>query len=245
MGVVTALDTMPSMALTHLWMMTLVKWWHSVLSRFLRSLPLMPWRRKVSSFALKAQRASSIEIDRIANDRHVSITSFMNKERPQINHQYDVWHLSKWVVKKLISKAQQKGCEEFMPWIQSISKQLWWCAATCDGNVVLLREKWISVLHHIANKRKWTGITLFHPCGHRQIPSSEAQNICWHLTQLWKQFFSTQSFSKTQLSLQIFAILVKQVYHSMMLKYCSKQEHFSYKGMDARTTCGLRQKCQC
>ena len=30
----------------------------------------------------------------------------MNKECPQINHQYDVWHLSKWVVKPLTSKAQ-------------------------------------------------------------------------------------------------------------------------------------------
>ena len=79
-----------------------------------------------------------MQIDRIATERHVSISSFMNKERPQINHQYDVWHLSKWVVKKLTSKAQQKGCEELMPWIQSISNHLWWCAATCDGNVVLL-----------------------------------------------------------------------------------------------------------
>ena len=41
-----------------------------------------------------------VQIDRIATDRHVSISSFMNKDRPQINHQYDVWHLSKWVVKK-------------------------------------------------------------------------------------------------------------------------------------------------
>ena len=41
-----------------------------------------------------------VQIDRIATDRHVSISSFMNKEHPQINHQYDVWHLSKWVVKK-------------------------------------------------------------------------------------------------------------------------------------------------
>jgi len=31
-----------------------------------------------------------VQIDRIATDRYVSISSFMNKERPQINHQYDV-----------------------------------------------------------------------------------------------------------------------------------------------------------
>ena len=87
---------------------------------------------------IESLEGDRVEIDRIATDRHVSISSFMNKERAQINHQYDVWHLSKWVVKKLTSKAQQKGCEELMPWIQSISNHLWWCAATCDGNVVLL-----------------------------------------------------------------------------------------------------------
>ena len=87
---------------------------------------------------IESLEGDRVEIDRIATDRHVSISSFMNKEPPWINHQYDVWHLSKWVVKKLTSKAQQKGCEELMPWIQSISNHLWWCAATCDGNVVLL-----------------------------------------------------------------------------------------------------------
>ena len=97
-----------------------------------------------------------MQIDRITTDRQVSISSFMYKDGPQINHQYDVWHLSKWVVKKLTSKAEQKGCEELMPWIVSMSNRLWWCVATCAGNVVLLREKWKSVLHHIVNKHKWT-----------------------------------------------------------------------------------------
>lgn len=46
-----------------------------------------------------------MQIDQIATKTHVSISSFMNRERPQINHQY-VWHLSKWVVKKLTRKAQ-------------------------------------------------------------------------------------------------------------------------------------------
>ena len=173
---------------------------------------------------IKSLEDDRVQIDRIATDRHVSISSFMNKERSQINHQYDVWHLSKWVVKKLTSKAQQKGCEELMPWIQSISNHLWWCAATCDGNVVLLREKWKSV-----------------QCGHRRIPSSEAKNICWlkpgspaHLaleevvlnTKLLKDLAKLTDFCHTGKI---------EVYHSMMLKYCSKQEHFSYKGMIART----------
>ena len=103
----------------------------------------------------------------------------MSKDYPHINLQYDVWHLLKWVVKKLSQRAKQKGCEELSPWIQSISNHLWWSAATCNGSVQLLREKWKSVLDHVANKHKWSGNTLFHRCSHRRISSSEAKKVCW------------------------------------------------------------------
>ena len=123
--------------------------------------------------------SNDVTISRIATDRHVTISSCMAKDHPHIKHQYDVWHLSKWVVNKLTNKAKEKGCEELSPWIQSISNHLWWSSATCDGNVDLLREKWKSVLHHITNKHKWSGSSHFHQCCHRHIPSSEAKKICW------------------------------------------------------------------
>ena len=63
--------------------------------------------------------------------------------------------------------------------MDTINNQLWRWAATYDGSVVLLREKWKPLLLHVINKHKWTSNTLFHQCGHRQIPSSEAKNICW------------------------------------------------------------------
>ena len=47
---------------------------------------------------------NDITISRITTDRHVSITTSMAKDHPNIK-QYDVWHLSKWVVKKLTYKA--------------------------------------------------------------------------------------------------------------------------------------------
>ena len=75
-----------------------------------------------------------VKISRVATDRLVSISSSMSKDYPHINHQYDVWHLSKWVVKTLTQKAKQKGCEELSPRIQSISNHLWWSAATCNGS---------------------------------------------------------------------------------------------------------------
>ena len=53
-----------------------------------------------------------ITISRITTDRYVSITSAMAKDHPNIKHQYDVRHPSKWVVKKLTHKANQRGCED-------------------------------------------------------------------------------------------------------------------------------------
>ena len=90
-----------------------------------------------------------IPIRCLTTDRHTTITSKMRTNYSNIVHQYDVWHLSKWVTKKLTKKAKKKDCQELLPWIQSVSNHLWWCAATCEQNADLLREKWLSLLHHI------------------------------------------------------------------------------------------------
>ena len=193
------------------------------------------------SRCIELLEGKGVKISRVATDRHVSISSCMAKDYPHINHQYDVWHLSKWVVKKLTNKAKQKGCEDLAPWIQSISNHLWWSAATCNGSVQILREKWKSVLDHVSNKHKWTGNTHFHRCCHRRISSSEAKKVCWlkpgtqaHLaleevvlnTKLLKDLAKLTDFCHTG---------KLEVYHSMMLKYCSKREHYSHRGMVART----------
>ena len=58
-----------------------------------------------------------VTIKRIATDRHTSISSSMKKDQGEIDHQYDVRHLSKWVTKELSKKAKVKGCEDLLPWI--------------------------------------------------------------------------------------------------------------------------------
>ena len=82
---------------------------------------------------IKELQQEKMKIKRIATDRHTSISSSMDKKHNKIKHQYDVWHLSKWVVKKLNKKAKVKGCEDFQPWIRSISNHLWWSSASCEG----------------------------------------------------------------------------------------------------------------
>ena len=71
----------------------------------------MPWKRKVLN-------AEDVTIKQIATDRHTLISSAMNKDHKDIQHQFDIWHLSKWVVKQLSKKAKVKGCENLFPWIK-------------------------------------------------------------------------------------------------------------------------------
>ena len=65
-----------------------------------------------------------VSIDTIATDRHRGVGALMKSDYPSINHQYDVWHLAKSVVKKLTQKGKQRKCEQLLPWIQSISNHL-------------------------------------------------------------------------------------------------------------------------
>ena len=72
-----------------------------------------------------------VTIKRIATDRHTSISSTMKKDHGEIDHQYDVWHLSKWVIKK----AKVKGCEDLLPWIRSLSNHMWWECSSAERKV--------------------------------------------------------------------------------------------------------------
>ncbi|XP_046854019.1 uncharacterized protein LOC124447173 [Xenia sp. Carnegie-2017] len=107
-----------------------------------------------------------VPVKRITTDTHVSIASAMKNKHPHIDHQYDVWHLSKSVTKKLTKKANIKGNDDLTHWIKSISNHLWWCSASCNKNAEELVEKWKSVLNHISNKHFWKGNTYFHQCCH-------------------------------------------------------------------------------
>ena len=100
----------------------------------------------------------------LATDRHLMVTSIMKKNHKDIDHQFDIWHLVKSILKKLMAKAKLKKCEELMHWVRSITNHLWWCAESCGGNAQLLHEKWLSVLNNIINKHKWSGSQLFHKC---------------------------------------------------------------------------------
>ena len=45
--------------------------------------------------ALTFLAANSLQVSTLITDRHKEINKFLYKKHPDINHQYDVWHVSK------------------------------------------------------------------------------------------------------------------------------------------------------
>ena len=58
-------------------------------------------------------------------------------------------------------------------------------ATTCggpvrrDGNPQVLKEKWLSVLHHTVNSHSWGGSDFFSECAHPPLPQDRSDRTCW------------------------------------------------------------------
>lgn len=72
------------------------------------------------------------------------------------------------VKKKLKALAKQKDCDIVGEWSKSIINHLYWCAMTYnDGNQEMIQDKWLSLINHIHNKHRHSG--LFKKCAHPRI----------------------------------------------------------------------------
>jgi hypothetical protein len=125
-----------------------------------------------------------------------------------------------------------------MPWVRSIGNHLYWSAQSCNGNgdmLKMLKEKWMSCIHHIANVHFWDG-NLMAQCEHGEV----ADDVAW----LDIDSPAPLALKKVVLDKKLLKDIVKlsdfchtgalEVYHSMLLKYAPKRLHFNYAGMRAR-----------
>ena len=185
--------------------------------------------------------SQDVNIRSLATDRHTTITAEMRKKYPSIIHQYDVWHLSKWVTKKLTKKAKRKGNEPLFKWIKYVSNHLWWCSQTCGGNAEDLRERWVSILNHVVNKHRWKNNKYFRKCGHGRLSRRKERKTKW-LEDRSSAYVAQEEVVLNKKFLKDIEKLTEfhhagelEVYYSFLLKYVPKRLHFSYKGMIART----------
>lgn len=182
---------------------------------------------------------AGLSVGVMATDRHVGIRKVL-KDYKEVDHEFDIWHLTKSIGKKLTSKARLKGNEELGPWVNSIKNHLWWSAQNCGGNYNLLVEMWTSIVHHVSNVHEWNSSDLFHKCAHVPLPENVERSKKW-LTPGSKphQALSEIVFNKRLLKdlkhvTESYHTGNLEVFHNVLLKYCPKRLHFSYPVMQAR-----------
>ncbi|XP_033096850.1 uncharacterized protein LOC117101089 [Anneissia japonica] len=180
-------------------------------------------------------------IDTIATDRHVQIKCLMRDTYEDIKHQYDVWHVAKSIRKKLAEKGRTKATAELIGWIQCISNHLWNCSQHCEGSASILKERWLSLLHHITGEHEWKEGEETKTCGHAAYSPEQNERKKW-INPTSKAYRELESVVLDKGILDSLSGLTDfchtgniESYHSMMLQYCPKRLHFPYKSMLART----------
>ena len=181
-----------------------------------------------------------INIGTISTDRHVQVRAYLKKVRPDIRHQFDVWHVSKNIKKKLSKKSQISGCQALAPWIKSIINHFWWSCQSCNGNYVELVEKWKSVLNHIKNNHRWNGNQVFKKCNHGKLRPEDRNEIAW-LTEDSQAYKALEEVVLNKILIADLKFVTDfthtgniEVFHSLINKYCPKRQHFRLHGMIAR-----------
>lgn len=99
----------------------------------------------------------------------------LRQSYPEIDHEYDMWHIAKGVRKQLVSSQKP----EVLPWVRAITTHLWYCAATAEGDVVRLKESWLSLPHHIANEHEWVAGETVNHCDHPPYTEEEEATRPW------------------------------------------------------------------
>ena len=133
--------------------------------------------RKSVSVATEDMASNAI----VSNDHGYAIKeSLLSPSHQQstyatVKHQYDLWHIVKGVKKKL---AKRK-IAALSAWIKAVANHLWYCAATCDGDALLLKEMWTSILFHVTNRHHWATGEKFHRCSHEPYSEESERSRAW------------------------------------------------------------------
>ncbi|XP_054760802.2 uncharacterized protein LOC129267074 [Lytechinus pictus] len=184
--------------------------------------------------------AAGVEVKIFATDRHGGIRKMLREEYEWIDHQFDVWHFAKSVVKRLTNKAKTRDCQDLAPWIQHISNHIWWSSQNCREDPDMLVEMLQSMTHHLVDVHTWNSGEKFHECAHAPLTDDETEERKW-LEPGSKAHEAVQQVIFDKLLVKDMKHLTKachtgvlESYHGLYLKYCPKRQHFFYPAMLAR-----------
>lgn len=176
-----------------------------------------------------------LQVSHLVTDRHSSVKKYMREQQPDIIHWFDVWHVAKGIYKKLEAAGKKKGCEKVKAWSRSVSNHLYWCVASSDGDGEMVKQKWLSMLNHVANIHEGHG-DKFPRCEHGDLedrlwmkkgfkPHAELSKVVENKLLLT----DIQKLSPAQQTSDL------EAFHKVMCSWAPKSVHYMHTYMESRS----------
>ncbi|XP_077065543.1 uncharacterized protein LOC143718343 [Siphateles boraxobius] len=182
-----------------------------------------------------------VVVDVVTTDRSPSVRKLMKDNYTSIQHEFDPWHVSKSVKKKLVLVSNKKNNKDLQPWIKSITNHLYWSCSTSKGDKEECVRRWKSLLHHICGIHRWEEDGAQYTCNHTTLTEDEQRRKKWLRPDssafvALKGVMLDKNLLRDLRQMSLFKHTGSlEVYHQVMLKYAEKRLHYSYDSMRART----------
>ncbi|XDV25779.1 hypothetical protein PO909_029637 [Leuciscus waleckii] len=177
--------------------------------------------------------SEGMKIGALVTDRHPSIQKYLREQRPDIQHYFDTWHVSKGLAKKIDALGKERACGEVLSWRKSVVNHLYWCGVSSTTGEEAV-AKWRSIANHVQNVHHHSS-ELFPVCAHLPLeerawlkPSTKA---CEKFCDLMLQGRLLKDIAKLSPHHQTSSI---EGFHSLILKFAPKNVVFPFLGMLSR-----------
>nr|XP_033487569.1 vomeronasal type-2 receptor 1-like [Epinephelus lanceolatus] len=162
-----------------------------------------------------------VEVEVVTTDRSPSIRKIMREDYPDIHHEFDIWHVVKGLMKKLLAVSNRKDNRDLQPWIKSICNHLWYACASCGGDP-----------EEDGGEKT---------CQHADLSPEQQRRKRWikkdsPAFKILSSIALDKGLMKDLTHMALFKHTGKlEVFHASLLKYTEKRLHFHYSSMRART----------
>ena len=76
---------------------------------------------------LTSMEFRNVTVSFLTADQHQQVRTYIKKDKPNINHQFDIWHVVKSIKRKLAAEAKKSKCQDLDFRVESIKSIINFC----------------------------------------------------------------------------------------------------------------------